>query len=138
MHGEPALTDKRLYVVTATNKPYIRRQIDELEIGDQVRMGPPDRLLVQNAKFHAMCGDIAKQTKYLGRKITGGQWKILMISAHSIETGEGADVVPGLTGEFVNLRESSAAMSIKRMASLIEYVACWGAENGIQFREQHY
>jgi hypothetical protein len=132
------VTEKRLYVVAATNKPYIRQQIDALEIGDQVRVGPPDRLLVQNARFHAMCGDIAKQSKYLDRTLSLGQWKILMISAHSIETGEGADIVPGLTGEFVNLRESSAAMSIRRMASLIEYVACWGAENNVQFREPKY
>ena len=132
------MTQKRLLVVSPSNRPYVKQQIDLLEIGDHVRLGPPDRLLVQNAKFHAMCGDIAKQAKYLGRTLTGAQWKILMISAHSIETGEGADVVPGLTGEFVNLRESSASMSITRMASLIEYVSCWGAENGIQFREQHY
>lgn len=132
------MTEKRLLIVSPSNRGYIKQQIDVLEVGDHVRVGPPDRLLVQNAKFHAMCGDIAKQSKYMGRTLSLGQWKILMISAHSIETGEGADVVQGLTGEFVNLRESSAAMSIRRMASLIEYVACWGAENNVQFREQKY
>lgn len=132
------MTEKRLYIVSPKNRPYIRQQIDTLEVGDHVRVGPPDRLLVQNAKFHAMCGDIAKQSKYLERTLSLGQWKILMISAHSIETGEGADIVPGLTGEFVNLRESSAAMSIRRMASLIESVACWGAENNVEFREQQF
>lgn len=132
------MTQKRLMVVAASNKPYIKQQIDLLEVGDQVRVGPPDRLLAQNAKFHAMCGDLAKQLKYMGRTLTGAQWKILMISAHSIETGEGADVVPGLTGEFVNLRESSAGMSIARMASLIEYTACYGAESNVQFRETNY
>jgi hypothetical protein len=30
-------------------------------------------------------------------------------------------MVPGLEGEFVNLRESTAQMGIKRMISLIEY-----------------
>lgn len=132
------MTEKRLMVVGLSNRPYIKQQIDLLEVGDQVRVGPPDRLLVQNARFHAMCGDIAKQQKYLGRTLSLGQWKTLMISAHMIETGEGADIVPGLTGEFVNLRESSAAMSIRRMASLIEYVACWGAENNVQFREPKF
>lgn len=33
-----------------------------------------------------------------------------------------ADVLPGLEGEYVNIRESSAQMSVKRMASLIEYI----------------
>lgn len=132
------MTDKKLYVVSPTNLPHIRAALNELQVGDQVRVGPPDRLLVQNARFHAMCGDVARQAKHLDRKLTGAQWKVLFISAHAIETGEGADMVPGLTGEFVNLRESSAAMSIARMASLIEYVACWGAENNVTFKERHY
>lgn len=132
------MTEKRLMVVSASNRPYIKGQIDLLEVGDQVRVGPPDRLLVQNAKFHAMCGDVARHAKYLNRKLSGAQWKVLFISAHQIETGEGADMVPGLTGEFVNLRESSAGMSIARMASLIEYVACWGAENNVTFKERHF
>ena len=132
------MTEKRLYVVAATKKPYICQQIAGLEVGDQVRVGPPDRLLVQNARFHAMCGDVAKQAKYMGRTLTLAQWKVLFISAHSIETGGGADIVPGLTGEFVNLRESSAQMSIRRMASLIEYAACWGAQNDVKFNEPKY
>lgn len=130
------MTEKRLLIVTPSNRPHIKQQIDTLEVGDHVRVGPPDRLLVQNARFHAMCGDVAKQAKYLDRQLTGAQWKVLFISAHQIESGEGADMVPGLTGEFVNLRESSAAMSIRRMASLIEYVACWGANNNVTFKER--
>lgn len=132
------MTQKRLLIVSPANRQHIKQQIDTLELGDHVRLGPPDRLLVQNAKFHAMCGDIAKQAKFKGRILKQKQWKVLLISAHAIETGEEADVVEGLRGEFVNIRESSAEMSIPRMASLIEYVACWGAENGVQFREQQY
>jgi hypothetical protein len=132
------LTEKRLYVVSATNLLHIRAALGELQIGDQVRVGPPDRLLVQNSRFHAMCGDVAKQAKYLDRTLTAAQWKVLFVSAMMIETGEGADIVPGLTGEIVNLRESTALMSIARMASLIEYVACWGAENNVTFKERHY
>lgn len=134
------MTEKRLMVVSASNRPYIKGQIDLLEVGDQVRVGPPDRLLVQNAKFHAMCGDIAKQKRFGAeqRKLTGAQWKILMVSAHAIESGEEADMVPGLTGEYVNLRESTALMSVRRMASLIESVEAWGAQNGVKFRERHF
>jgi hypothetical protein len=132
------MTEKRLYVVTAANRPYICQQIHALEVGDQVRVGPPDRLLVQNARFHAMCGDVARQSKYMGRTLSLAQWKVLLISAFTIESGEEADMVPGLTGEYVNLRESTALMSIRRIASLIEYVACWGAENGITFKERHF
>lgn len=132
------MTEKRLLIVTATNRPHICQQVQALEVGDHVRVGPPDRLLVQNARFHAMCGDVAKQAKYMERTLKLAQWKVLFISAHAIETGLGADVVPGLCGEFVNIRESSAGMSITRMASLIEYVAAWGAQNGVAFKERHF
>jgi len=132
------MTTKRLYLKSATNAAYLRYVVDEMEVGDQMRVGPPDRLLVQNARFHAMCGDVAKQKKYMGRTLKLAQWKILFISAHMIEAGEGSDIVAGFTGEFVNLRESSAGMSIKRMASLIEYVAAWGAQNEVKFTEKGY
>lgn len=132
------MTEKRLLIVTASNKPHIKRLIDELEVGDHVRLGPPDRLLVQNAKFHAMCGDVARQVKYMERVLTLAQWKVLFVSAHMIESGEGTDMVPGLTGEYVNLREQTSLMSIRRMASLIEYVASWGTQNNVTFREQQY
>jgi hypothetical protein len=44
--------------------------------------------------------------------------------------------VPGLEGEFVNLRESTALMSIKRGASLIEYTQAFAAEHGVKTMEQ--
>lgn len=91
------------------------------------------RNLDQNARFHAMLADIAKQATYAGRKLTPQQWKILFISGHAIATGEGADMIPGIENEFVNIRESSAQMTVKRMASLIEYVSAWAADNGVQF-----
>lgn len=93
------------------------------------------RNLEQNAKFHAMCGDFSKQATYMGRKLTLAQWKVLFISGHAIATGIGADVVPGIEGEFVNIRESSAQMSVKRMSSLIEYVHAYAASINIQFSD---
>lgn len=41
-------------------------------------------------------------------------------------------MVPGLEGEWCNLRESTAQMSIKRMASLIEYALAYCAQNEIR------
>ena len=101
--------------------------------GDYVRFSEPTRSLDQNAKMHAVFGDIAKQAKFMGRTITAPQWKTLMISGHAIVTGRGVDMVPGLEGEFVNIRESSAGMSVARMASVIEYALAYGAQNGVIF-----
>ena len=94
------------------------------------------RNLDQNAKFHAMCQDVANQSEFMGRKLSMEQWKVLFISGHAIATNQKADVVPGLEGEFVNIRESSAKMSVSRMASLIEYVTAYGVANGVKFNDR--
>lgn len=103
--------------------------------GMVVEIKPKTRTLDQNAKFHALCGDVAKSgIEWMGKSRTAQQWKVLFVSGHAIATGIGADVVPGLEGEFVNIRESTAVMSKKRGASLIEYVQAWAAENGVDLR----
>lgn len=90
------------------------------------------RTLDQNAKFHAICSDVAKSgAKWMGKMRTADQWKVLFVSGHAIATGLGAEVIPGLEGEFVNIRESTAKMSKRRGSSLIEYVLAWCAENDI-------
>jgi hypothetical protein len=93
------------------------------------------RTLDQNAKFHAMCEDVARRATWAGEKRTRDQWKVLFVSGHAIATGRGAEVVEGLEGEFVNIRESTAAMSKARLSSLIEYVTAWCAGNGVKLRE---
>ena len=97
--------------------------------GYMVEIKPRTRSLDQNAMLHALFTEAAKNATWQGRKLTADQWKVLFISGHNIATGHGADMVPGLESEFVNIRESSAQMSIARMTSLIEYINAWMAEN---------
>lgn len=104
-----------------------------------VRVSPPARSLDQNAKFHAACSDIAKaKPEWNGQRMTGDDWKALLIVSHAIATSEtGATrLVPDLEGSgLVQLRESSARMSKARASSLIEYVTAWATTHGIQIRE---
>mgnify|MGYP003344204235 FL=1 len=69
--------------------------------------------------------------KWADRQLTADQWKVLLISGHAVATGIGADVVPGIEGEVVNIRESSAAMGVRRMSSLLEYVQAFMADHEI-------
>lgn len=94
---------------------------------------PDTRSLEQNAKFHALCSDIAKSgAQWAGKARTAEQWKVLLISGHAMATKQGSEMVPGLEGEYVNIRESSAQMSAKRASSLIEYTQAWCAINGVR------
>lgn len=97
-----------------------------------IQFGDATRTDIQNAKFHSICGDASKQAKWIGRILELPQWKCLFVSGHAIATGLGADMVPGLEGEFVNIRESTAQMGVKRMSSCIEYTQAWCYENGVR------
>ncbi len=63
---------------------------------------------------------------------------MLLISGHAVATKQEAEVVPGLEGEYVNIRESSAEMSVKRMSSLIDYTIAWATGQGVRFTDGRY
>lgn len=98
----------------------------------------PTRTLEQNAKFHAICDDLEKSgLEWAGKARTAEQWKVLLVSGHAIATKEGAEIVPGLENEFVNLRESTARMSKKRGSSLIEYAVAFCAGHGVPMFDRY-
>jgi hypothetical protein len=96
--------------------------------GYQVRITEPRRNLDQNAKFHAICEDLERAgAKWAESARTAEQWKVLLVSGHAIATKQGAEVVTGIEGELVNIRESTALMSKSRASSLIEYAQAFAA-----------
>ena len=122
-------------VLTDQVWPYIKSM---LMAGNVLKMsiGDINRTLEQNARFHAICEDIAKAGfVWHGKKRNAEQVKVLLVSGHAIATGEGAEVVAGLEGEFINLRESTASMSVKRSSSLIEYATAWATLNGYKLND---
>ena len=96
---------------------------------------PETRSDAQNRLLHALFSDVSKQADWMGKKRTALEWKLLFVSGHSVATKQGADLVPGLEGEFLNLRESTARMGKARMASLLEYVISWAIDHGVELRE---
>jgi hypothetical protein len=95
------------------------------------RFSEPTRSLDQNAKLHAMLTDISRQLTYHGSQRSVEFWKGLFVSGWQIATGEKPEIVPGLEGEFINIRESTTTLTVRRMASLIEYIMAYGSSNGV-------
>lgn len=90
----------------------------------------------QNAMFHAICGDLERSgLEWAGKCRTLDQWKAILVSGHSVATGGEGEVIPGIEGEFVAIRESTARMSVGRASSLIEYTLAFCAMNGVELRE---
>lgn len=129
---------KFIRTITADNRKNVMQLAWEmtgelLKTGDKVviEVRAPRRTEEQNAKLHALLSDIAKQKEFNGQKRTIEQWKLIMVSGHRIATGGIAEIAIGLEGEVINLRESTAHMSVSRLASLIEYVQAWVASNDV-------
>ncbi|MDR1647868.1 MAG: recombination protein NinB, partial [Zoogloeaceae bacterium] len=129
--------DKRVfYLVHAEARRRALECVSAALEGYRVMVSPPGRNLDQNAKFHAICSDLARSgLVWAWKKRNAQEWKLLLVSGHAKATNAPVDFVPGLEGEFVNLRESTAAMSTKRMASLIEYSLAFCALKGVELRD---
>jgi hypothetical protein len=124
--------DKTTIFLNRTNRRMAADAVHGRPDGHVLVLQEPTRTVRQNALLHSLFSQIAKQAEFHGRRLSPTQWKALLISAHAIATGIGADMVPGLEGEWVNLRESSAHMGVKRLNSLIEYTLAWAADNDIR------
>lgn len=129
--------ERRLFILA---HPEARRRavaaVQEAPDGFTVDVKPRNRTLDQNAKFHALCADLAQSAfEWAGKPRNAAAWKVLLVSGHAVLTKEGSEMVPGLEDEFVNLRESTARMNKTRGSSLIEYTLAFMASNGIKSTE---
>jgi hypothetical protein len=117
-------------------RDYAAEYVRQASLGYRVEVREPKRTDGQNDRFHAICSDIARSGfQWFGKKRTAQEWKVLLISGHAVATKEGAEIIPGLEGELVSIRESTALMSVRRGASLIEYAQSWAVNNGITLRD---
>lgn len=123
-------------LVHSTARRLAINAIASAEDGMVVTLRKPKRSLDQNAKFHAICDDIAKsKIEWFGRPRSPEEWKVLLVSAHAAATGKGCEMVQGLEGELVQVRESTAAMTVARGSSLIDYAVAWATQHGIKLRD---
>ncbi|WP_118181260.1 recombination protein NinB [Paraburkholderia phosphatilytica] len=124
--------DKVTYILHDGTREEAAHAFVDAPDGSVFTLAPSTRTIRQNAFLHALFGLIAKQLKYHGRVFNAIQWKTLLISGHSMATQRGVDLIPGIEGEFVNVRESSAHMGVARMNSLLEYVLAYATTNGVR------
>ncbi|EGS7662288.1 recombination protein NinB [Salmonella enterica] len=118
---------------------YLNKQPLSVDFPLVVSFSDPRRTLPQNALFHALCGDLVRNdVLWADSTWSISSWKAILVSGHAIATGGEGKVISGIEGELVAIRESTAAMGIKRMNSLIEYSQAFAVEQGVQLREVRY
>lgn len=131
-----ATEKQRFILINDRIKQNAVEAIMRADIGSAATVGPATRSLDQNAKFHAICTDLAKSSLvWAGKRRAADEWKVLLVSGHTKATQGEVEIVPGIEGEFVNIRESTARMSVARASSLIEYTLAFCASHGVELTE---
>jgi len=90
----------------------------------------------QEAKYHAMLGEIAEQASHLGAKWSAEDWKRLMVDLFAKETGlQGGKIIPSLDGAgIVQLGLQTRNFTKEQAGEFIAFLDAWAAVNGIIFK----
>ena len=92
----------------------------------------------QEEKYHAIIGDIAKQSSHLGSKWDAESWKRLLVwqfcKEKQIDAGR---IVPSLdmTG-VVQLGQQTRKFTKEQASEFVEFLLAWCAENGVELNEK--
>lgn len=103
--------------------------VSKAPLGTRVAFQQTKRSIPQNDRMWAMLTDVARQLPWHGQKLTPDDWKLVFLDGLKGEIR----TVPNLDGNgFVSLRRSSD-LSKGEMGDLIDLIAAFGAEHGVQF-----
>lgn len=108
------------------------RLIERVPDGTRVSFKGAKRTLPQNDRMWAMLTDVSRQKDHCGRTYTANQWKVLFLHA----CGREVQFIPALDGStFIPWGQSSSDLSKDEMSALIDFIAAWGAQNGVVFND---
>jgi hypothetical protein len=112
--------------------------IKKAKTGSRVEFKGPARSLDQNSRFWAMLTDCAVQGRIDGRRYNTEQWKLIFLHAYADERGIEMQYLPAVHRHgMVPCGRSSSDLSVGEMSEVMDYIAAWGAENGITFHDQN-
>jgi len=92
---------------------------------------------VQEEKYHAMIGEIAKQAQHLGAKWDSESWKRLLVDKFCKDNGlKTGAVIPNLAGDgIVQLGQQTRKFTKEQASEFVEWLHAWGAEHGVTFEQ---
>ena len=106
--------------------------ISHAKHGTRVEFKTSKRSIPQNARLHAMLGEIAVAVQWHGLKLSVDDWKLIFMDGLKRELR----LVPNLDGTgFVNLGRSTSKLTKEECTDLIELVFAFGAKHGVTFQD---
>lgn len=88
----------------------------------------------QNAMFHSIIGEIAKQAQHAGARWDLESWKRFLVDQWAKDTGRSSGrVAPSIDGErVVQLGRQTRQFTKDEASEFTEWLLAWCAENGIK------
>ena len=135
---------KRVFILAhAQARHNAAKYINEAPIGHMVVVTEPKRKDIQNEKYHAMLGDIAKCCTFMANKQDADDWKRLLVDAFAKVMRDAGTpihhdgrVMPSLDYQrVVQLGIQTKDFYVKEAAQFIEYLYSFGAENNVRWTE---
>ena len=122
------------YLVTSeAQRQTVLDAIQRAPLGFTVTAKRNKRSIPQNSRLWAMLTIIAREVPWHGVRLTPEDWKIVFLSA----LGHEMRMVPNLDGNgFVSLGRSSSALSKEEFSDLMELIAAFAAERGVDLGEK--
>lgn len=124
------MNDKRMFIVTSTNREHIFSQLRELPVGYVIRTSPPTRNLEQNAALWALLFEISAQVVWYGQKLSASEWKDVLTASLKKQKA-----VPGIDGGFVICGQSSSKMTKAEFSELLELAHAFAAQQGVNLQQ---
>jgi hypothetical protein len=96
------------------------------------------RTLDQNAMYHSIIHQIAKQAQHLGSTWDAESWKRLLVDAYTKEQWKesSGQVIPNLTGDgIVQLGLQTRKFTKQQASEFTEWLMAWAAQNGVVLDE---
>lgn len=104
-----------------------------------VEIKEPRRNLDQNAALHGLISDVVRaKTVWVGQEWDTDSWRAIFASAYAKAVNLPVQTIPGLEGEFVAIRPSTARMSKSELSALIEYITAFCVQRSIPIRDTRH
>ena len=119
---------------------FILREAPE---GWVVRVSEPQKKREQEEKYHAMIGDIARQTTYAGRRWDADDMKRILVDEFAEEMRlagtplhHDARLIPSENGRrVIQLGIQTREFYVKEAAQFIEFLYAWGSNRDVRWTE---
>lgn len=125
------MTRALIVLATSADRAKAMHWIECAPVNTRVEFKRPRRTIPQNDRMWSMLTEVAEQLPWHGIKLSPDDWKLIFLDALKREVR----MVPNIDGNgFINLGRSSSDLSKDEMSDLMELIAAFGAQHGVEFR----